>query len=108
RRDRCGEEDRLVVGAIAVAAAAERAPVGAGIADLDVVAFLDPRRQLEGSGHEVDGIAGWSPKAERGQALTRLQVAPNQAHRKGKAHVCRIEQRAVAAIVDVELVAAAS
>src|SRR3546814_9003674 len=64
-------DDVGLVGAEAVELRPHRTAIGAEHADLDEVAGLDVRRQIEGPRHMVEVVAGRPVEAERRQLLAR-------------------------------------
>src|SRR3546814_8770694 len=78
-----------------------RTAIGAEHADLDEVAGLDVRRQIEGPRHMVEVVAGRPVEAERRQLLARRFA--QQRDRKAPADMRRVEQRAIGAVVDIKI-----
>src|SRR5687767_10577385 len=81
--------------------------IGPRVADLDEVAFLDGGWQQERPLHVIDGVAGRSPQLKRSQHMRLLHSPADEPDRKIEAEMGCIEQDAVAAVIDVEVVAAA-
>src|SRR3546814_6163231 len=103
--DLCIADDVGLVGTEAVELRPHRTAIGAEHADLDEVAGLDVRRQIEGPRHMVEVVAGRPVEAERRQLLARRFA--QQRDRKAPADMRRVEQRAIGAVVDIKLFAAA-
>src|SRR5436190_3899298 len=99
-------DDHMILDPEAVEAGPHRATIGAKHADLDIIAGLDIGGQIERPGHMVEIIAGRPIKAERHRPGVRRLLA-HQLDRIAPADVRGIEQRAIGAVVDIQLIAAA-
>src|SRR4051794_10502152 len=105
-RHRLVLDDHALRHAEAVELGAHGAAVSPEHADFDIIAGPNVARKLERSRHLVDVVAGRPEEAEFRGASFRRRL-PQQAYRIAPADMRRIEQRAIGAVVDVELGAAA-
>src|SRR5262245_54120969 len=81
-------EKHLLVRAEAVEVAPRDTTVGAELANFDEVSFAHILRQMEGTWHIIDAIAGRSPEDERRSPPAGVEAtASDQPHRIGQAAV---------------------
>src|ERR1041384_1220627 len=112
RRRRVKARHRLIIDDFggrntkAVELGAHGRAIGAEHANLDIIADLDVAGQLERSRHAVEIVAGRPVEAELHWADARFLLA-QQPNRIAPAEVGGIEEGAICAVVDVELVSTA-